>query len=260
MYGYRREDLGVTRFYTSAPIRDAMFQMHEFDSTLRSTIETAKTNGTSLEVQFIGRDASGTIVPCSPNKILLSATQTLRPFKRMLPIGFKTGHRTGQHQIGLTVQRLDSLIASLCGFGAPEPVPVPITTAIEILSHIESTMHFPEDDAPDFDWAGAKAVLYHLTQQHPDPSQRGKVLLWAAKDREASRFASPGSHAKYIESPDSQKTEGELAKQYAIDLPILFLLRQNGSREKDWSGTPFYWPVIRAQKNTPAAVYTSETI
>lgn len=42
--------------------------------------------------------------------------------------------------------------------------------------------------------------------------------------------------------------------------PILFMLRQEGSVEKGWRGTPFYWPVIRAQRNTPTAIYASETI
>jgi hypothetical protein len=77
---------------------------------------------------------------------------------------------------------------------------------------------------------------------------------------ENRHMASESSHATYIETPDSEKTEGQLAKEFAIDYPILFLLRQNGSEEKGWRGTRFYWPVIRAQANTPTAVYTSETI
>ena len=42
--------------------------------------------------------------------------------------------------------------------------------------------------------------------------------------------------------------------------PMLFLLRQNGSEDKGWRGTPFYWPVIRAQQKTPTAIYTAETV
>lgn len=63
----------------------------------------------------------------------------------------------------------------------------------------------------------------------------------------------------YIETPDSEKTEGQVAAQYAIHHPILFLLLQNGAEDKGWRDTPFYWPVIRAQKNTPTAIYTAET-
>jgi hypothetical protein len=99
----------------------------------------------------------------------------------------------------------------------------------------------------------------HLCNQHPTPSERGQVLLWAADGRESSRTASGGSHATYIETPDSEKTEGQLAAQYAIHHPILFLLRQNGAEDKGWRDTPFYWPLIRAQKNSPTAIYTAET-
>lgn len=119
---------------------------------------------------------------------------------------------------------------------------------------------FPEDDAPPFDWDGAIAALAHLSQQHPIPTEGGKVLLWAANDRNSARLASESSHATYIETPDSEKTEGQLAKTFAIDFPILFLLRQNGSEDKGWRGTPFYWPVIRAQGHTPTTIYTAETI
>ena len=51
-----------------------------------------------------------------------------------------------------------------------------------------------------------------------------------------------------------------MAKEFAIDNPILFMLRQEGREEKGWRGTPFYWPVIRAQKRAPTTIYTAETI
>ena len=258
MYGYRRAELPVTRFYTSRAIRHAMTQMEEFDQSLRAAIEA----GGDRAVQFIRKATDGTIVPCSPNKILVATTQSLRPHKRILPIGFQTGYRTGKDGIGKIVEALDEEINKVCGFNADEPKLVPLSTAIDLLNQIEPTMHFPEDDAPPFDWDGARAALTHLSQQHPNPNQRGKVWLWAAKDRDSARLASASSHATYIETPDSEKTEGQLSKKFAIDHPILFLLRQNGSDapDKGWRGTPFYWPVIRAQANAPTAIYTAETI
>lgn len=256
MYGYRRADLAVTRFYTSMAIRFAMTQMEEFDASLRGAIES----GGDKAVQFIRKAADGSVVPCSPNKILVSSTQTLRPHKRILPIGFQSGYRTGANGIGKRIESLDAEILKICGFNADLPVLVPIATALDLLTKIEPTLEFPEDDAPPFDWDGARAALAHLSQQHAVPAERGKVLLWAAKDRNSARIASESSHATYIETPDSEKTEGQLAKANAINHPILFLLRQDGDDEKGWRGTPFYWPVIRAQRNTPTAIYTAETI
>jgi hypothetical protein len=256
MYGYRRPDIAVTRFYTSKAIRYAMTQMEEFDASLRATVEA----GGDRAIQFIRKAANGSIVPCSPNKILIATTQTLRPYKRILPVGFQSGYRTGADGIGTTVKALDTQIEALCGFNSEAPKLVPLATALSLLSQIEPTLHFVEDDAPVFDWESAKAALTHLSHQPQNPADRGKVLLWAANDRNSARLASESSHATYIETPDSERTEGQLTKTYAINHPILFLLGQNGAEDKGWRGTPFYWPVIRAQGQTPTAIYTAETV
>jgi hypothetical protein len=255
MYGFRRNDLSVTRFYTSSAIRFVMSQMEEFDVSLRSAIEA----GGDHAVQFIRMATNGKIVPCSPGKILIATTKTLKPHKRILPIGFKTGRKTGAHGIGKRVLALDKKIDELCGFNTDTPATISLIKALELLDDVRPTLEFPED-APHFDWNTAKATLIHLSQQHPDPAQRGNVLLWAAKDRNSARMASSSSHATFIETPDSQKTEGLIAKKFAIEHPILFMLRQNGSKEKGWQGAEFYWPVIRAQANTPTAIYAAETI
>jgi hypothetical protein len=258
MYGYRRAELAVTRFYTSTPIRHAMAQMEEFDSSLRGAIEAGGDRG----VQFIRKASDGTVIPCSPNKILVATTQVLRPMKRILPIGFQTGYRTGSNGIGEIIDAIDEQLRDICQFNTPEPTLIPLYVAVRLLKQIEKTLLFLDEDAPEFDWDAARAALAHLSQQHPEAAQRGKVLLWTADGRDSARLAAASSHATYIETPDSEKTEGRLAREFAVLHPILFLLRQTGSDapEKGWRGTPFYWPVIRAQQKTPTAVYTAETI
>ncbi|RKG83775.1 Z1 domain-containing protein [Corallococcus terminator] len=261
MYGYRRPDLAVTRFYTSSGIRRAMFQMEEFDQILRDAILSGATDGGSNVVQFIRQAGDGSIVPCSPSKILLSSTQTLRPFKRLLPIGFQSGYRTGANAIAPVVSALDAEIEQLCGFDRNEPSLVALDDALRLLSAIEPTLSFgDDDDAPSFDWTAAKLALRYLSGLHPDDKKKGKVLLWASHGRESMRMAGTSSHATYIETPDSEKTEGRLAKEYAINHPILFLLRQEGLKKLGWNGTAFYWPIIRAQKNTPSAIFSSQTV
>ena len=79
MYGYRRKDLAVTRFYTSHDIYRRMCLMEEFDATLRTAVES----GGDKAVQFIGKDSSGAIVPCNPNKIALSEVFTIKPNNRI---------------------------------------------------------------------------------------------------------------------------------------------------------------------------------
>lgn len=58
MYGYRRDDLAVTRFYTSAYILQAMFEMEAFEASLRSAIEAGGDQG----VQVVRQAANGKIV------------------------------------------------------------------------------------------------------------------------------------------------------------------------------------------------------
>ena len=257
MYGYRRSDLAVTRFYTSPAIRHAMSQMEEFDASLRAAINA----GGDRAVQFIRKAADGKIVPCNPNKILVATSQTLKPHKRILPIGFQSGYRTGANGIGKKIDEIDNRVRALCGFNTDEPKLIPLETILDLLNQIEPTLVFEDEDAPPFDWDSARAALCHLAQQHPDPKQRGQVWLWAAKGRDSARKpTSENSHVVYIETPDSEKTEGRIAKKFAVNHPILFLLRQDGQAAKGWRDTAFYWPVVRAQANTPTAIYTAETI
>jgi len=259
MYGYRRKDLAVTRFYTSSNIRSMMFEMEEFDSALRTAIETAEKEGGDDAVQFIRRSSSGNIVPCSPNKILVSKTQTLRRFRRILPVGFQSGYKS---YISTTIEEIDAVIESLGGFEQDPPVSIPLAMAIDLLNKIESTLEWgdSEEDNPPFDWEAARSALTHLSSQNTIESERGQVLLWAAQNRNINRLPAKDSHTRFADNPDSRKTEGEIVRKYAINTPMLFLLRQNGKEEKNWRGTPFYWPLIQAQKNTPTSIYTSEII
>jgi hypothetical protein len=67
-----------------------MERIHEFDSELREAFEKGHDKG----IVFIQKDTSNKIVPCSPNKILLSSLVTLKPHKRILPVGFQSGYKT----------------------------------------------------------------------------------------------------------------------------------------------------------------------
>jgi len=124
MFGFRPiEDLAVTRFYTEPAIYAAMRRMHESDVALRQTIERSP----DQSVVFIQRDPAGRIRPCSPNKILVSNTTTLRPFKRILPIGFQTDVRT---RVLPVVQEIDDLLDQAIGEQDPdEPFEISLTFA-----------------------------------------------------------------------------------------------------------------------------------
>jgi len=264
MYGYRREEIAVTRLYTTPTIHKSMAQMEEFDNTLRESIKKQIEGGGDGAVHFIRRAPDGSVIPCSPNKILASETQTLRPGLRILPIGFQSGYKT---RIASIISDLDDEISSICDFDGNEPVLVPVKRGLKILKKISKTLEY-DDSALPFNWTSAYDALAHLSEQSHDQKSKGKIWIWAAYGRRSSRFANREgrSHATFIETPDSTKTEGQLWERHATDNPILFLLRQEGQEinektgGKEWRGTPFYWPVIRVQQNAQASVYATEVL
>jgi len=146
MFGFRPiEDLTVTRFYTAPAIYQAMRRMHESDVALRETIERAP----DQSVIFIQRDAAGQIKPCSPNKILISNTTTLRPFKRILPIGFQTDYRT---RVLPVVEKIDHIIdQATAGGSLSNPFQISLQVGLEFLRKIEPTLLMEEDMGYSFD-------------------------------------------------------------------------------------------------------------
>ncbi len=253
MFGFRPiEDLTVTRFYTARPIYDAMRRMHESDVALRNEIET----NPESPVVFIQRDPAGRVVSCSPNKIRISTTTTLRPFKRLLPFGFQTDYATRTKP---AVAEIDKRMEAVFGDDVEDPAVVPLTVAIDVLNLIKPTLVMETDRGYEFDWAGAVAALEYLSNAARKPSNRGNVLLLVRKDRNLSRMINSGGREAFSDAPDTTQREGVIARSHAKDMPMLMLFRQNGAGELGWRGTPFYWPVIWAQENARTAVYSHAT-
>lgn len=248
MFGFRPPaDMAVTRFYTQNDILQTLFDIEEFDSALRDSIE----NRNSDVVQFIQRSANGRIVPCSPNKIRLSDVKAIRPFKRILPIGFQTGYKS---TIAGIVQKIDEQLARL-GIVPDTPSLVDASQAARILKMIEKTLVFDPDDGVSFDWTSADAIVRYLSNLTDDRELKGKTWIILRTGRNSGRLASTGSHAKFIETPDTSSSDGQLARSMAIANPALLLLRQSGDAAKGWRDASFYWPVIFAPSITPVSVY-----
>jgi hypothetical protein len=159
------------------------------------------------------------------------------------------------------VDTIDGTVARLAGArGTEDPFEISLVDAVQFLSWIEPTLVMQEDEGFTFDWVAARAALTYLSQQATDPGRRGRVWCLVRRDRNLSRTVSTGSHAVYADAPDTTRTEGAVARQVAIDRPMLMLIRQNGSEELGWRGTPFYWPVIVAQQNVQTAIFAHETM
>lgn len=251
MFGNRaQEDLSVTRFYTAQPIYQAMNHINEFDSALRD--EFGKF-GNEAGIVFIYKDPSNVIIPCSPNKIKLSATVTLKPYKRMLPYGFQIKPKKRTQDI---LSTLDELILDLQGNQKREDAfLIDLISAKQIIDRIHRM--FTYEVGFEWDVDAFKSCMEFLSSDSRDINQKGKVWTLVRYDRDVKRILSDGS---FYHAPDTSHIEGNLARQVAIHVPMLMLFRQFGKKSNGWTGLPFWWPVLNAPSNTRTTIYTREAL
>jgi hypothetical protein len=251
MFGYRsNEDLAITRFYTALIIYLVMERINEFDNALRDAFEKEAQSG----VVFIRIDPSNRILPCSPNKISISSTTTITPHKRMLPVGFQTGYKTS---ISSTLEELDRVINSKIPVGDKnKPFLIELSMAQSIIDMIDNML----TSEPDWEWdiKAFKATMEFLSKNCSNPKTQGKVWCIARTGRNISRFKDEGK--TFSNAPDTAQDESEVAKQVAIDIPALMLLRQEGLKEQGWRGSPFWWPIMIAPQNIRPVIFASEMI
>lgn len=232
MYGNRNiDDLSVTRFYTTRDIYEAMYKINDFDNALRTTIEKGHDEG----VIFIRKDLENKIVPCSPNKILISTITTLSSGSRLLPIGFQTGYKT---KISRIVDQLDYDILSKPNIES-EPFLTTYKEAQNIIDKIYQTYEFGEGFESNIN--AFQSSLEYLSLNSGDPNKKGQVWLIVRRNRNISRIDENGNPESAPDTPKGERGELRIAKEKAIDIPALILLRENGKAGgKGWRDCPFW--------------------
>jgi len=252
MYGYRPiKDLAVTRFYTTKGIYEVMNKIYELDNALRDAITNSTDNN---GVIFIQKDDSNKIVPCSPNKIIIPEVTTLKPLKRLLPVGFQTKNNSAISKI---VEEIDNIVDITTN--GNEPVLIDIEDAKKIIENIYKTFSKDKKNGEQWDVEAFISCMEYLAYNLPDKNI-GKVWIITRKGRNIARFRK--STGRYEDAPDTatgENNELNIAKRIAIDNPALILIRQQGSSEKDWNDAEFWWPILVTPSNTPTVIYTSET-
>ncbi|WP_339235710.1 Z1 domain-containing protein [Oceanobacillus sp. FSL W7-1281] len=256
MYGARPlADMAVTRFYTTRRIYDVMEQMHEFDTELRRAFESGANSG---EVTFIQRDSDNAILPCNPNKILLSSVQMLKPGKRMLPSGFQTiaksyleremkmidKHVTTMKQTAKAIHPKDDR----CFLVEKEKVQ-------NLLEMIYQTYVFKE--GYDWDLETFGAVMNYLSED-TDTNRKGYVWVVLRQNRNMARIRK--STGRFEDAPDTKQDELKIARNLARLIPSLILIRQNGAEEQGWRGGAFYWPVLVTPEETKTTVFAGKGV
>jgi len=249
MYGNRSmEDIAVTRFYTPIHIYENMKRIHAFDNALREAFEEGAHDA---GVVFIQKDAKNRIIPCSPNKILLTTTTTIKPLKRMVPYGFQTGYKS---YISKTIDKIDTILKEYePQLSSKDPFYVDLETAKIIIDEIYSTLNFSIEH--EWDVNAFKASIEYLSKNIKNENERGKVWCLIRTNRNSSRYSE--IRQRFLDVPESEDI-AQLARKYAVDIPVLVLLRQNGKEESGWKGTPFWWPLMFAPVNMQTVIFANE--
>lgn len=246
MYGARKkEDLAVTRLYTTTRIYLAMKQMYEFDTELRDAFLKGKNND---GVVFVNSDFSKGIRPCSPNKLLISTTTTIKPLKRFLPIGFNSKSKAANQEhfeeiIGIL--KLYKIIR-----GKNSYVEITLNDFITIAVTINRMLDYSENK--DYKWDINSFIA--IAKQ---TCRNDKIHCFIKWNRNVSRLKY--NRQKFQDSPEDGNVDLPEAKNMAVDTPSLILLQQEGKKENGWIGNSnFFWPVLITPKNTQPAIFASE--
>ena len=255
MYGARPLiDIAVTRFYTTQTIYDVMEQMYYFDADLRQAI----ISGSNQQgVVFIQKDDNNQIIPCNPNKLLLSNIQMLKAHRRLLPIGFQTIPKS---YLAPLVKKLDVFIADLRKRAVAvdeddnRSFLVKVEDVETILEQIVAT--YAVKDAHPWDSRHFISALLYMSRETKS-ADKGLVWLVLRENRNMSRIRKSNQH--YEDAPDTSHDELAEARALATDIPALILLRQNGEEKQGWKGGAFYWPVLITPADFKTTVYSKNT-
>jgi hypothetical protein len=245
IYGNRdRRDLAVTRFYTSRTVYNRLFRINAFENALRQAFE----DGTHEQgVIFIQSDPDRKVRPCAPSKILLSNVVAVAPNGLYLPTGFQTGSNA---TLTKALTTLDALIPQESR-DSDRFTELSRERALEIIAAVVPTMNLPDEE---FEWDAMRGLIDYYSDVASGGN--GSVLLIAATGRRLDRTKSGDKSGLSILGA------GGNLRNLVIDgsrsKPALVLLQQLGSKELNWSGTPFWWPILAIPGNGEPCVFATK--
>lgn len=258
MYGARdKEDMACTRFFTTEKIYNVLKSINNIDSVMYDYLkyhqDKIQTNDflTSMVIKYDKR-----VRATANNKYTPSNTKVLKPFLRILPKGFQTGTEA---EIGNTIKQIDEIIASVPGYAQvtdEEPFfLLDYDTALKIIDLISSTFVYAEEwNNIGWEWDQNEMIT---ALEHSCFNTDGKIYCQVCTDRNMSREREDiyDKRGRFIDAPEGGGTNSR-AKHQATDRPVLTLLRQNGSADKGWHDTPFYWPILMLHEELQAGIFT----
>lgn len=256
MFGYRSNDLlSVTRFYTTRRICENMAKITLFDMSLRENIENKTiSDGVYFIQKYIGKrttaegEIADNIIPCSPAKISLSNILLLKPYSRILPIGFQPISKTYASKISTDIEK--RMLKKGWRFeNKNDYLTVDVDDLEEIINFCYSII---EEDEESTRFVSADKFISTLKYLSGNSK---KANLFVRRNRTLSKYKENNTY--YQDSPDTGYDLKAL-REAAINIPAVMLIHQNGTAE-GWNNSQFWWPVMLSPQNVPTTIFSSET-
>lgn len=242
MYGARpKDDLAVTRLYTSRGVYTRMSQIHALETALRQAFETNAHDG---GVVFIQSDAQQGLVPCAPSKISLSDVVAVRPNDVLLPTGFDT---VAASKLARHISRIDALVPPKAT-DTQTFVEIDLPTAVALIEAIEPTLVLEDENG--FEWEAMKGLLRY----HAEKSEN-RVLMLAETNRRLDRAKSGDRSGLSILGTAELR---DLVRAPTRNAPAVILLRQEGGPLLGWKAGPFWWPMLAIPPQATSCVFATK--
>lgn len=244
MYGYRKELLPVTRFYTTERIHSNMEKITEIDIALREDIAKGSHGNGMYFITHKEQDpiyGTGGIKACSPNKIKLSDIMYLKPYKRILPVGFTPVTKTMYKNINKKIERIinDQSLETV--------IKLELDKAIQLVGLVYETFEKDVDSNRFVEKEDFVNLLKYML------SNRSEVTFVIKKNKANKKVRSNG---RWEDSPAQGQQELQTAYEYAENAPVIILLQENGADES-WGYKEFWWPILVTSKSISQTMYAS---
>lgn len=254
MYGNRsKQDMAVTRFYTTFRLYTLVSEINELDEQLRQWLIKYSTTATFDPSMAVVFSDNSDLRPCAGGKIAMSDCVALRSGRRIVHAGFQTDCQT---KIKPIIDAIDVAITSLPNYKNQDQdgiFEVDVKIVIDLLKKVRSTYIYnrPIDNNAGLDWNVQEmigAIQYATTHTN------GKMWMMHRTNRNMSRIRQNGG---FIDAPDDGRTDLIPARAKAVNQPLIMFIKENGKQTDGWRDAPFYWPVLVLQQNLTTAFYTS---
>lgn len=243
MYGARdKQDLAITRFYTSRAVYDRLQKIHQLEDALRHAFESGGNDG---GVVFIQNDPTLGVIPCAPSKIAVSDVVTVKPSDFYFPSGFDTVKGKAAKK---ATERIAELLEPYLEDG--NSALVPLSTATEIIELAKQAIDL--GNAPDFQWSAMTSLLKYYCKAN----ENEEINILVETGRELNREKSGQKSGLSVLGTALR----EVVRKKTSKKPALVLLQQAGSKALSWSGDmPFWWPVLATPSNSKPCVYANDS-